>query len=252
MRTSQKEQIRRDLESRDARTRERGVAALPKGRASIRAVTRFLDDADAFVRNAALERLLEWDAKHSLTIVLPKLRDPFDIARITALECVAYWGRSAHRRFVEPLLGDSSPSVRAYAAWALAELGSDNLLPKLQARLGCERHPVPRAALHEALFRLTGDDRHLEALVRASLLRIIEQLALQPGPSAIVSMSRRARELSRPCATLRDATGAWQFDRPPRKCCRDRITWAAQQVLQPASRKRAAAQKARAGKAARG
>jgi hypothetical protein len=39
-------------------------------------------------------------------------RDTVDIARITTLECVASWGRAAHRRFVGPLLADSAPSVR--------------------------------------------------------------------------------------------------------------------------------------------
>ncbi len=187
------------------------------------------------------------------TVVLPKLRDPFDIARITALECVAYWGRSAHRRFVEPLLADSSPSVRAYAAWALGELGSDNLLPKLQARLGCERHPIPRAALHEALFRLTGDDRHLEALVRA-LSAANHRAACFAARSLgnCVDVETRARIVE----ALRDAAR-----RDRRLAVRETAEKVLQGIastgphnrpLQPASRKRAAAQKARAGKAARG
>ena len=99
--------------------------------------------------------------------MLPSLRDPFDIARVTTLECVASWGTAAHRRFVRPLLTDPSPLVRAYAAWAVGELGRDHLQPVLQRRLKSERHPIPRTALHEVLFGLTGHDRHLQALLRS-------------------------------------------------------------------------------------
>ena len=117
MRTSQKTSNRVELKSPDARTREGGVAALSKGPTSICALMAVLDDADGFVRNAALEQLLEWDAKRSLPIILRRLRDPFDVHRITALECIAAWGSVGHRRLVVPLLRDSSPTVRAYAAW---------------------------------------------------------------------------------------------------------------------------------------
>ena len=156
----------RDLNSSDARARERALLTLPKGAESTRVVVRLLRDPDPFVRGAALERLQGWDASRSLPLILPSLRDPYEIARVTALECVASWGGVTHRRFVRPLLTDRSPLVRAYAAWALGELGGAGLQKELQQRLTLERNPIPRAALHEVLFRLTQDVRHLKALLR--------------------------------------------------------------------------------------
>ena len=252
MRTPEARRIRADLESQDARTRERGVAALPKGSASIRAIRRLVAGSDGFVRNAALERLLEWDAADALPIVLSRLRDPFDIARITALECVAYWGTDAHRRQVIPLLTDSSPTVRAYAGWALGELGSKNLLSKLQRRLRSERHPIPRA-LHEVLFRLRDDERHLKALVRA-LSAVNHRAACFAARSLgnCVTVGSRARIV----AALRHAV---RSDR--RLGVRETAAKALQGIeqagphnmpLQPSSRKRSRAKKALADMAARG
>ena len=157
----------RDFKSTDARTRERALSKLSKGTASTRLAIRLLRDPDRFVRDAALERLRAWDAWQSLPVIVPRLRDPYDIARVTALECVAAWGTARHRRFIKPLLTDRSPLVRAYAAWALGVLGAGALQQVLQRRLKSERHPIPRAALHEVLFGLTGHDRHLNALLRA-------------------------------------------------------------------------------------
>ena len=156
----------RDLNSSDARARERALSTLPKGAASTPVVVRLLRDPDPFVRDAALERLQGWDARRSLPLIVPSLRDPYEIARVTALECVASWGGLTHRRFVRPLLTDRSPLVRGYAAWALGELGGAGLQKELQQRFKLERHHLPRAALHEVLFRLTRDVRHLEALLR--------------------------------------------------------------------------------------
>jgi HEAT repeat protein len=155
-----------DLRSSDARARERALSTLPKGAESTRAVVHLLRDPDPFVRNAALERIHGWDARQALPLIVPSLRDPYEIARVTALECVASWGGLTHRRFVRPLLTDRSPLVRAYAAWTLGELGGAGLQKELQQRLMLERHPIPRAALHEVLFGLTRDVRHLKALLR--------------------------------------------------------------------------------------
>src|SRR5215475_11729806 len=108
MRTAKSSSDSSELKTSEARARERALSTLVKSPESIRAVVRLLRDSDKFVRNAALERLHDWDARQSLRQVLPSLRDPFDIARITALECVASWGGGTHRRCVRPLLADSS------------------------------------------------------------------------------------------------------------------------------------------------
>ena len=167
MRTRKPTKNNGDLGSRDARVRERALSKLPQSKESTRVLARFLRDSDGFVRNAALERLHGWDAHHCLRLILPNLGDPFDIARVSALECVAAWGTAAHRRFVRPRLSDTSPLVRAYAIWALSQLGGRELELVLRRRLKSERHPIPRTALHEALFGLCGDDRHLRALLRS-------------------------------------------------------------------------------------
>lgn len=159
--------MRRDLNSPDAEAREDALRALPEGPASVRAVTRLLDDPNPFVRDAAIERLLDWGARTTLPLVLPRLRDTYEIARVTALECVARWGTARHGRVVSPMLTDPVPLVRAYAAWVLGVLGPRNATSRLRARLRVERHPLVRPGLHEGLFRQTGSERHLKALIRA-------------------------------------------------------------------------------------
>jgi hypothetical protein len=64
------------------------------------------------------------------------------------------------------MLRDVSPLVRAHAAWALGELGGPGLQPILLRRLAIERDLRARASLHEVLFKLGWDPRHLRALVR--------------------------------------------------------------------------------------
>src|SRR5882762_6376343 len=104
-----------DVTSSDAGTRERAVESLPAGATSQRLAICLLEDQEALVRNAALEWLLAKADRSCLDAVLPCLRDRWNVARISALECVAMWGTPRHRRFVKPLLNDSSPLVRAYS-----------------------------------------------------------------------------------------------------------------------------------------
>lgn len=217
-------------------------------------MVRLLRDSDGFVRNAALERLRDCDAHHSLRLILPSLRDPFDIARVTALECVALWGKAAHRRFVSPLLTDSSPLVRAYAAWAIGELGRDNLRPVLQRRLKSERHPIPRAALHEVLFGLTGYNRHIRALLR-SLSSVDHRVACFAARSLsncvtidtrglIMAALRRAHKLDKRLGVRETAANALERI--------ESTTGPHDSPLQPTSQKKARVKKRRQGTAARG
>src|SRR5689334_6516262 len=108
-----------DATSSDAGTRERAFGRLPGGTRSNRLAIRLLTDQEALVRNAALEWLLAKADRSCLAAVIPSLRDRWDVARVSALECVAMWGTTRHRRLVKPMLRDVSRLVRAYAAWAL-------------------------------------------------------------------------------------------------------------------------------------
>jgi len=166
MRTSKGVERPGDLSHPDARTRERGIEQLPHHPVSARVVVRLLKDPDGLVRNAALEWLHGGAHRNCLRAVLPSLRDRFNVARVSALECVACWGTAYHHKFVRPLQADSSPLVRAYAAWAIGELGGDSLASVLKGRLARERHQLAQAGLHEVLFRISGNNRHLRALTR--------------------------------------------------------------------------------------
>jgi HEAT repeat protein len=112
------------------------------------------DPDDFFLRYMSVEVLGAWKAPEAVPVLLRRLGDQFDYARVAALWALAEIG---DRSVVDPVLArlyDKEPKVRIQAVRTLARLGGEKIRPQLETAQKRDPDPDVQQAVAEALARL--------------------------------------------------------------------------------------------------
>jgi HEAT repeat protein len=113
------------------------------------------DRDDYFLRLMSLETLRAWKASEAVPVMVRRLRDRFDPARIVALQGLADIGDRSVVDAVLTRLYDREPKVRAQAVKTLASLGDPKARPQLEIAQQRDLDPDVQRALAEALAQLS-------------------------------------------------------------------------------------------------
>lgn len=198
-------------------SREHALQTIANGgfRASdvIPVITPHLGDEDDLVRNCALECFFMYgDSSHAST-VLVLLNDPWEVTRITCIECLVEWECYEFcDQYWEIANNDSSELVRGYAISALGDCECGDLEEKLLSLLKRNQTTLEILKTKFELFWHTGDDQHLiyiqlglqniEYLVRCNAARMITTIGLAQSDFPAEKLLTEARQEEKSKAVL--------------------------------------------------
>jgi len=112
------------------------------------------DPDDFFLRMLSIEVLGLWKVPEAVPVLVRRLSDKFDYARVAALWAL---GEVGDRSVVDAVVGrlvDREPKVRAQAVKTLAALGDPKVRDQLEIAQGRDPDPDVQAAVADALERL--------------------------------------------------------------------------------------------------
>jgi HEAT repeat protein len=112
------------------------------------------DPDDFFLRMMATEVLGYWKAKEAIPILVRRLDDKYEYARIAALWSLGEIGDKGSVDAVIGRLTDREPKVRAQAVKTLGAIGDPRAREQLEIAQGRDPDPDVQAAVAEALERL--------------------------------------------------------------------------------------------------
>lgn len=153
------------------------------------------------VRVAALEVLGkagDSNAGAAIAALLTDVESLVQVAAIEALVAVHERGMLSHElsESIGPLTDDPSELVRAFAVWGLGSIGlTDRRRADLDARGATEASAVVRAAIAEALYRSTRDEKPLAALEGFLAHDDPEARAFAASSLVAIATARTARRL---------------------------------------------------------
>src|SRR5262245_2681813 len=176
--------------------------------AALPIVEELLSDADEKVRIDAIAcfRSFQNVPPNTKSKVRSLLNDKSFLARIEAMETLAYLNDDQALPAIASLLSDSNPLVRAYAARSIAALRGISYVQRLKDALGREKKDSARAGLLEALVilgerqaftslleLLSSADYRVRCAVANSLAEInLDQDELSSATSALVQAEKHA------------------------------------------------------------
>jgi HEAT repeat protein len=112
------------------------------------------DPDDFFLRMMAIEVLGYWKAQEAVPVLLRRLDDKFEYARVAALWSLGEIGDKSTADAVLVRLTDREPKVRAQAAKTLAAVGDARMRQQLEIAQGRDPDPEVQAAVAEALEKM--------------------------------------------------------------------------------------------------
>lgn len=168
----------RSLRDRSPRVRAAAIELIAQHRADeyLSSVHSMLSDPSELVRIEALEAvglLEEASGEHHEGLVC-RLRDTKALIRITAIESLVQLRDTSAMPQIAARLKDTDPLVRAYAAIALAELGSKTCVDLILDALSVETADAATAGFLVSLVMLGDDTKlvHLLALLLSEEYRV--------------------------------------------------------------------------------
>lgn len=117
-----------------------------KGEQAMVALAVALVDADAGVREEAVDALADIGGPAALGLLESALRDPDRAVRETAIEAIAGIGGDEAASALTPLLNDADAGLRTDAVDALGEIGGDTATELLQRALADEQAEIREVA----------------------------------------------------------------------------------------------------------
>jgi HEAT repeat protein len=154
-------------------------------------LARKLSDVALETRCAAIKALSLTDAGRAVALLLPLLRDPDVVIRLSVCQALRVpEAQAAVQALVEVLRSDPDPQVRGYAAGALGHIGSPAAIPALLRAMDADHEPdvlghTPGHSAASALDDLLGTNM--------TRIRLSESLCtLRPGPPDLEGLRRLA------------------------------------------------------------
>jgi HEAT repeat protein len=135
------------------------IGELEPSSSQLKPVASLVRASDVRVRRAAVRALLDLDASQWSPLILPALEDPDAEVRQVAMAVLSTSANSQVRtRIHKRLAQDSSPAVRAEAAYRLAEMGGSGTRSVLQEALKRDPDQGVRRWIEAELSSLRGSD----------------------------------------------------------------------------------------------
>jgi HEAT repeat protein len=158
----------RTMKTTNAGTSHRKRSLIRKGpsarQSSLVRAARLASAPDYDVRLKAFETLRDHGDARWRRIAMNALEDSEDVIVATALECLVEWGARSASKSIVRLLEARSELTRAYAAWALGQLGAQGEVSILRRHFSRARNSIFGSALAEALYILTDETSYLQHL----------------------------------------------------------------------------------------
>jgi len=154
--------LTRALEDPDERVKQTAAMAigeLEPSSVQLKPVVSLLQSSNVHVKRAAVRALLDLEARQWVPLILPALQDPDVEVRQGAVAVLANSGNSHVQTEIQKrFLNDSSPAVRAEAAYRMGELGGSETRSVLEQALKKDPDQSVRRWIEAELKSLRGND----------------------------------------------------------------------------------------------
>jgi HEAT repeat protein len=155
------------LKDRDSEVRSCAVDALGTigGPEAIAAIVEALDDEDSDVQMRAAENLGNLGAEEAVEPLIRLLKQTSDaLLRVFIVEGMGDIGDHRFTTYLLESLTDDDELVRSYAASALGDIGTEEIIPLLKVELAAEESSRAQLGFHCGLVNL-GCQEHFQAIV---------------------------------------------------------------------------------------